>query len=292
MKYLFNDNDFNKFLLRYQKASFSKDKASIIESSLQNSLFTCKQASLIVSSTTFDKDKKDCVYKIYNNLIDPQNYEDILDAFSSSFSKEELRNWIQSVPVPNNHYDNKNNNFNQMNFNNDNFNNNNSNFNFNAFNNNNNSINLQILDENSFQKNLKKFINESFSNSKMSVLENIVKFYFLSCNQAKQFIESLTFKKDKINAFSILYPYLIDPQNFEEILESMTFDSEKKEARSLTKTLPSYYVPNQNMNYNNNNYNGNFNQFPDSNMNQFNSNFNANFNFNGFNANFNFNGFN
>ena len=303
MKYLFNENDFSLFLKRYENASFSNDKKSIIETALNQSLFTSQQAKLILSNISFENEKKELICKLYNNLVDPQNYEELLDTLS--FSKDEIRKWIQSTPIPNNNYNNSSNNFNynnnqnnnfnnnnNYNFNNNNqnnnfnnynnnnnfnnnnnnnFNNNNNNFNndnYNNFNNNNNSnfipnntVNHQILNETAFKKNLALFKNESFFSTQLPIFENILKFYFLNCNQAVQFIKILSFGNDKIKAFGIIYPYLTDPQNYEKILDAMTFDSEKNTARSLINSLPSYYVPIQNNNFNgnfNNNFNGNY----------------------------------
>jgi hypothetical protein len=316
MKYLFNENDFRIFLKRYENASFSNDKKSIIETALNQSLFTSQQAKLILSNISFENDKKELICKLYNNLIDPQNYEELLDTLS--FSKDEIRKWIQSTPIPNNNFNNNCNNFNNNNDQNTNFdnynndnnfnnnnnnnfnNNNNNNFNYNnnnnfnnnnnnnfnnnnnnnfnnnnnnnnSFNNNNNNnfnnsnnnaVNHQILNETAFKKNLALFKNESFFSTQLPIFENILKFYFLNCNQAVQFIKILSFGNDKIKAFVIVYPYLTDPQNYEKILDAMTFDSEKNTARSLINSLPSYYVPIQNNNFNgnfNNNSNGNFN---------------------------------
>jgi len=254
MKNLFNENDFQRFLKRYENTSFDSEKANLLETTLKHSLFTCGQAKSILSKTTFDSKKQELFYLFYNNLVDPQNYEEILDEISLGFSKNKIREYIQSQPVPNNNFNNFNrpnfNNFNQPNFNNFNQ------PNFNYFNQ--PIMNQQILDEAAFQKNFSKLKNESFFNTQVTVLENIIKFYFLSCSQAKSFISIISFGKDKLKAFRILYPYLQDPQNYEDILDLMTFNSEKNEARESIENLPSYYVPMQNIN-SNNNFNNNFN---------------------------------
>lgn len=235
IKQLFNENDFQKFLKRYENTSFDSEKKTLIETTLKQSLFTSQQAKLILSKTTFDSKKKELFYQLYNNLVDPQNFEELLDGISSSITKKEIRNNIQSLPVPNNNY-NHNNNSNNYNHTNEynNYNNNNFNNNF--------MSNRQILDKAAFEKNFSKFGSESFFSSQAPILENMVKFYFLTCHQAKQFIDTLSFGKDKVKAFEILYPYLTDALNYEDILDSWTFDSDKKQARKLIGTLPSYYA--------------------------------------------------
>ena len=219
MKKKLDDNFLEKFLKRLEQTSFSDEKLELLSTQLKTALFYSSQAKRIVKIFPFNQEKSKACILLYSNLVDPENLEEMLEAIDSSFTISDTRNIINSMPIPNN---------NEYNF--DDF------YNYNEP-----EDNIKILDENLFQKYYEKIKNENFATTQFPILENMAKFFFLNTNQAEKFVKIFTFAKEKIKAITILYPKLTDPENNEDIIDSLSFESDKNEVREIIKDLPNYY---------------------------------------------------
>lgn len=73
---------------------------------------------------------------------------------------------------------------------------------------------------------------EPFSSGKMSVLTIAAEYNYFSSAQTRAVVSSLTFSSDKVEAAVLLYPKILDPGAFYQVLSAFTFESSKEEVRT------------------------------------------------------------
>jgi Domain of unknown function (DUF4476) len=72
---------------------------------------------------------------------------------------------------------------------------------------------------------------EPFDPGKLTYLENFGASNPLTCQQAARLLKGFTFDEGRIKAAALLYPKLVDRQNFNEVLDTFVFDTNKAAAR-------------------------------------------------------------
>lgn len=72
---------------------------------------------------------------------------------------------------------------------------------------------------------------ESFDDEKLALLRDAVRYNVFFVDQAIQLIELFTFSDGKVEAGVILYPQVIDIENWYRVYGAYTFDSDKEELR-------------------------------------------------------------
>ena len=71
--------------------------------------------------------------------------------------------------------------------------------------------------------------NADFRNDKMKVIRQIARSHYLKVDQARLFIESLTFSKDRKQAILILYPKVVDRDQIHELYSLLDHKSDQQE---------------------------------------------------------------
>ncbi len=105
-----------------------------------------------------------------------------------------------------------------------------------------------LLDSSDFEKFLHKYGNLSFSSEKEDFINSKAKSSLFTSQQVKTFLKTFSFDSDKLKAIYKLYNSLIDPENNEDFIECLSFDSSKKDARNFIEDSP---VPNNQCNMDN-----------------------------------------
>ena len=72
---------------------------------------------------------------------------------------------------------------------------------------------------------------EAFDPGKLTYLENFGATTPLTCQQAARLLKCFTFDEHRVKAAKLLYPKLVDRQNFNDVLDAFTFDVNKAAAR-------------------------------------------------------------
>ena len=75
---------------------------------------------------------------------------------------------------------------------------------------------------------------ESFSDDKLSVLRSASQGRRFTSSQVRRVMDQFTFSDDKIDAASMLFPRVVDQQNWYTVYSSLTFGSDKAELRRRT----------------------------------------------------------
>ncbi len=70
--------------------------------------------------------------------------------------------------------------------------------------------------------------NQAFDKDKYQFMENFVAGRYFTCDQASQLVKHFSFDPDRIKGAVLLYPQVIDPENFHRVLEPFTFDTSRK----------------------------------------------------------------
>jgi hypothetical protein len=73
---------------------------------------------------------------------------------------------------------------------------------------------------------------EPFDPGKVIYLENFGASNPLTCQQAAKLLKGFTFDEGRIKAAKLLYPKLVDRQNFNEVLDTFVFETNKAAARN------------------------------------------------------------
>ena len=86
--------DFAKLMKSLKSESFDEGKASFVVLFAQKGRLTCEQAREILKAFSFDDDRVKSAVLLYPRVTDPENFFKVLDVFSFSSSKEEVRRKI------------------------------------------------------------------------------------------------------------------------------------------------------------------------------------------------------
>lgn len=70
--------------------------------------------------------------------------------------------------------------------------------------------------------------NQAFDKDKYVFLENVVAGHHFTSDQAAQLLKHFSFDNDRIKGALALYPCLVDPENFNRLLEAFTFETSRK----------------------------------------------------------------
>ena len=69
---------------------------------------------------------------------------------------------------------------------------------------------------------------ESFDNTRLNMAKQIVSNNHLTASQIKHLTESFSFENAKVQFLQYAYAYCVDPQNYYDCLEALTFSSDKE----------------------------------------------------------------
>lgn len=86
--------DFAKLMKSLKAESFDEGKASFVALFAQKGRLTCEQAKEILKAFSFDDDRVKSAVLLYPRVTDPENFFKVLDVFSFSSSKDEVRKKI------------------------------------------------------------------------------------------------------------------------------------------------------------------------------------------------------
>ena len=102
-----------------------------------------------------------------------------------------------------------------------------------------------VLDEPRHRELVTVVRREAFDDGRLGVLELGMRDACLTSSQAKDLVQELTFSQARIDAVRVLAPRIVDRDRAHVILESLTFDSDRKKARevlTVTTTAPQCVV--------------------------------------------------
>jgi hypothetical protein len=83
--------DFANLTKSLKAESFDEGKASFVALFAQKGRLTCEQAREILKAFSFDDDRVKSAVLLYPRVTDPENFFKVLDVFSFSSSKDEVR---------------------------------------------------------------------------------------------------------------------------------------------------------------------------------------------------------
>ncbi len=85
------------------------------------------------------------------------------------------------------------------------------------------------MDEISFSKLINSMKKEAFEDTRLKILKLSAKKNYFTTSQLKRILEVFTFEDNKVKAFKIVYPRLVDKENVHDVLDSFKFSSTKDE---------------------------------------------------------------
>lgn len=95
----------------------------------------------------------------------------------------------------------------------------------------------QIMDNQTFEMYLEAFKKFSFTSEKMSFLREQMHIQHFSSAQAATLMEQLAFDSDKLEFAKMVYPKIIDPQNFFLVYEKFSFSSTREQLLNYLESL-------------------------------------------------------
>lgn len=90
--------DFASLMKSLKAESFDEGKASFVALFAQKGRLTCEQAKEILKAFSFDDDRVKSAVLLYPRVTDPENFFKVLDVFSFSSSKDEVRKRLSVKP--------------------------------------------------------------------------------------------------------------------------------------------------------------------------------------------------
>ena len=91
---------------------------------------------------------------------------------------------------------------------------------------------VYAMDEGRFQGLLQRLKNAAFANAKLNGLrDEVASGGHWTCQQLIVILKDLTFGDTQVQGASILWPNVVDPQNFPAVAESLTFEGDRQKLR-------------------------------------------------------------
>jgi hypothetical protein len=89
--------EFARLMKSLKAEAFDEGKAGFVALFAQGKArLTCEQAQQILKAFSFDEDRVKCAVQLYPRVTDPENFFKVLDTFSFSSSRDEVRKQITS----------------------------------------------------------------------------------------------------------------------------------------------------------------------------------------------------
>lgn len=79
------------FLLKVKSRPFKDDQIEMMRTVARNNSLNCVQCASLMALYTFDDDKMKVLNIFAPNIVDPENYEAILDVIDSLFKKDDAK---------------------------------------------------------------------------------------------------------------------------------------------------------------------------------------------------------
>jgi hypothetical protein len=89
------------------------------------------------------------------------------------------------------------------------------------------------MEEIEFTNLMKELESATFKISREDVLRTASQSNYFTCHQLSRMIENLSFAEERITVCRIISPRIIDPQNYQIVLQRLTFESEKQRVQTI-----------------------------------------------------------
>lgn len=86
-----NEQDFQAFYNKVKSKTFKDDQLELLQNGLGNKRLSCKQCIRMMSIYTFDDDKLEVLKIVAPNIVDRENYDEIINALDFISSEEKAR---------------------------------------------------------------------------------------------------------------------------------------------------------------------------------------------------------
>ena len=73
-----------------------------------------------------------------------------------------------------------------------------------------------------------------FSDDKMAIIRDVARGWLLTTRQAMELADGVTFSSDRLEALALMYPSVVDPENFYKAYELLPFSDDRAELRRRT----------------------------------------------------------
>lgn len=83
--------DFRHFYEKVKSRPFKDDQIEMMRTVARNNSLNCVQCASLMALYTFDDDKMKVLNIFAPNIVDPENYEAILDVIDSLFKKDDAK---------------------------------------------------------------------------------------------------------------------------------------------------------------------------------------------------------
>ena len=83
--------NFRDLLHRVEDATFDSDKRGIIEDAMGSNYFQSSQAASLIAALDSMNDQEDIAIKIYDRIVDPGQFYQVIDEVDSSISRDNIR---------------------------------------------------------------------------------------------------------------------------------------------------------------------------------------------------------
>ncbi len=94
------------------------------------------------------------------------------------------------------------------------------------------------VDDKAFQNLMQALKREAFDKDRATFVRTFAAKQRLSSKQAASLLKTFSFDKDRVEAAIIIYPAIVDPENFFEVLALFPFDSDKKKITAALQLDP------------------------------------------------------
>lgn len=93
----------------------------------------------------------------------------------------------------------------------------------------------KAMDENDFRQLYNKVKQKPFKDDQLELLEIGISNRYVTCNQCIRLMSIYTFDDEKLKVLEIVAPNIIDAENYEDIIESLSFISSEEKAHKILR---------------------------------------------------------
>lgn len=176
--------------------AFAEDQRNVIQSSVNTNCLSVEQVGQLASVFTHESDQLSFMKWAFNRTYDIDNFYKLSSQLTFSSSKEELDKFIDAQPTAHFTYV-------YSSANNDGF----------------------LIDAADLKKRMEA---EAFSDDQLALAKQALVSRYISVSQVKSIMNVFSHESDVLKFLELAYPRTTDQENFGQLREKLTFDSNKK----------------------------------------------------------------
>lgn len=205
---LMTREEFDRFFRDFRMVIMDDEQVRFIDNALGEYNFTSDQCRRIVDAISFSDAQMRVMKKMYPQVVDKQNFNQVINELNSTFDRDEIKEYLQEyygdLRPGDAGYERS-----------------------------------RAMSPEEFNRFFREYKRKTFASERSKMLDEVLPPSGFTCSQCRKIVDMCTFGSEKKDMIKKLYPKIADKENFSILTDVFTFESEKRELRQFAESYDS-----------------------------------------------------